>query len=253
MATRVGSDGTSLTIDFGTSQAVTVPVDFDATASAIFDDLVCGAAVVTVAGLIIVCNRIAARSMGLEPAQAAGKHLSELFPKGWVDEELSRLRRAALERRPLMHRTTIRGHAWRMVLRPLPKRGGEPITHLLVLGTPHDGLSSQLWDDPTLAVSPIADAPAASRLSRREKEVLALIGDGLSTNDIAAKLERSPKTVQAIRTMLGHKLGRKNRVQLAKYALQLGLTWPLPPEREAPGRAGVAAIAAQADLNQSPK
>lgn len=230
MATRVGPDGSSLTIQIGAETPVTVPVDFDSAAAAIFEDGVCGAAVVTVHGQILVCNRIAARSMGLEPAQAAGRFLTDLFPKVWADEEITRLRRAAAEQKPLTHRTTIRGHAWRMVLRPLRRRAGEAVTHLLVLGTPHDGLSSRLWDDQPLSVSPVNDAPALSRLSRREREVLALIGEGLSTNDIAARLERSPKTIQAIRTMLGHKLGRKNRVQLAKYALQLGLSWPLPPE-----------------------
>lgn len=61
-------------------------------------------------------------------------------------------------------------------------------------------------------------------ISPREREVLALIGMGLSSNDIAKKLCRSLKTVESHRLKLGKKLGMKNRVQLARIAIVAGLT-----------------------------
>lgn len=61
-------------------------------------------------------------------------------------------------------------------------------------------------------------------LTEREAEVLRLIGLGYSTNDIAAELHRSVKTVQGHRNALGHKLHIRNRVELARIALRAGLT-----------------------------
>ena len=61
-------------------------------------------------------------------------------------------------------------------------------------------------------------------ITEREAEVLRLIGHGMSASDIATKLHRSIKTVQGHRNALGHKLGANNRVDLARIALQSGLT-----------------------------
>ena len=56
-------------------------------------------------------------------------------------------------------------------------------------------------------------------LTGREREVLALIAEGLSTQEIAERLHRSVKTVETHRRGLGMKLGAKNRVELARAAL----------------------------------
>jgi DNA-binding NarL/FixJ family response regulator len=52
---------------------------------------------------------------------------------------------------------------------------------------------------------------------------LKLIGIGLSTADIARRLERSVKTVEWHRVSLGEKLGVTNRVELARIAIAAGL------------------------------
>jgi DNA-binding NarL/FixJ family response regulator len=85
--------------------------------------------------------------------------------------------------------------------------------------------------DPTVAarlVSALADgaAPArtdAERLTRREREVLALIAGGRSNKRIALELEISEKTVK---THVGHlleKLGVADRTQAALLAVRDGL------------------------------
>lgn len=60
-------------------------------------------------------------------------------------------------------------------------------------------------------------------LTERELEVLALVGRGLTNEEIAQTLHRSIKTVQGHRLSLGVKLGMTNRVQVAKLALQSGI------------------------------
>jgi DNA-binding NarL/FixJ family response regulator len=63
-------------------------------------------------------------------------------------------------------------------------------------------------------------------LTQREREVLALVGQGLSNDDIGAELFLSPATA---RTHVSHamaKLGARDRAQLVVIAYQTGLVSP---------------------------
>ncbi len=60
-------------------------------------------------------------------------------------------------------------------------------------------------------------------LSGREKQVLGLIGQGHSNQEIAETLCLSINTVQTHRTHIMNKLGLHSRAQLMKYAVRLGL------------------------------
>lgn len=63
-------------------------------------------------------------------------------------------------------------------------------------------------------------------LTEREREVLALVGQGLSNNEIGAELFMSPATA---RTHVSHamaKLGARDRAQLVVIAYQTGLVSP---------------------------
>ena len=65
-----------------------------------------------------------------------------------------------------------------------------------------------------------------SVLTRREREVLALVGEGLSNDEIGAALFLSPATA---RTHVSHamaKLGARDRAQLVVIAYQTGLVSP---------------------------
>jgi DNA-binding NarL/FixJ family response regulator len=62
---------------------------------------------------------------------------------------------------------------------------------------------------------------ALALLTQRERQVLALIGQGRSAAEVAAELGRSVKTVEAHRNNLREKLGLKNNRQL----LQLSARW----------------------------
>ncbi|OBG19383.1 transcriptional regulator [Mycobacterium sp. 852002-51057_SCH5723018] len=55
-------------------------------------------------------------------------------------------------------------------------------------------------------------------LTPAEREVVRLVGDGLSNKDVAAKLFVSPRTVQTHLTRIFRKLGISSRVQLAQEA-----------------------------------
>ena len=63
------------------------------------------------------------------------------------------------------------------------------------------------------------DGPIAS-LSEREFEVLQLIGLGLSTREIAAKLNRSVKTIETHQANIKEKLNIRNGKELMRFAIQ---------------------------------
>jgi DNA-binding NarL/FixJ family response regulator len=74
--------------------------------------------------------------------------------------------------------------------------------------------------------TPRSSAAPASKLgllSPRELQVLTLIAKGMSRLDIAQAIHRSPKTVDNHRAAIMQKLGIRDRVELARFALSEGL------------------------------
>ncbi len=71
-----------------------------------------------------------------------------------------------------------------------------------------------------------ADASVLAPLTAREREVLALVGQGLSNDEIAAALVMSPATAKThvSRTMI--KVGARDRAQLVVLAYESGLVRP---------------------------
>lgn len=62
-----------------------------------------------------------------------------------------------------------------------------------------------------------------NQLTAREREILKLLVEGHSTQEIAEMLVITPKTVDGHKTNLMAKLGVHNRVELVKYALRRGI------------------------------
>lgn len=65
-----------------------------------------------------------------------------------------------------------------------------------------------------------AELPSVARLSDRELEVYSLIGHGLKTREIAAKLNLSVKTIETYREHIKEKLGLKNATELVQSAIK---------------------------------
>jgi two-component system, NarL family, response regulator NreC len=64
---------------------------------------------------------------------------------------------------------------------------------------------------------------AVEQLTKREEEILRLICDQLTTDEIAEKLFLSPKTVNGHRNSLLEKIGAKNVAGLVVYAIKNGI------------------------------
>jgi DNA-binding NarL/FixJ family response regulator len=84
-------------------------------------------------------------------------------------------------------------------------------------------LSKELLDMVVGQVSHGIDNPLM-RLSSRERQVLQLLAEGSSTNQIAERLSLSHKTVETYRARLMEKLDIHDFATLIKFAIQHGVT-----------------------------
>jgi len=70
------------------------------------------------------------------------------------------------------------------------------------------------------------EAVAADPLTPRELEIVKLVAEGYSSDEIAEALVISKKTVEHHRSHVLEKLGMRDRVELTRYAIRRGLVEP---------------------------
>ncbi len=98
------------------------------------------------------------------------------------------------------------------------------------------------WLDPTLTLRLISrqnrpqpprdpEADKIATLTEREREIVALICEGLQNNDISTRLHISGTTVRNHLSAIFSKLGVTGRLELAIYAFQHGLVKPPQKDR----------------------
>ncbi|MGX1567778.1 response regulator [Streptomyces sp. NPDC055506] len=68
--------------------------------------------------------------------------------------------------------------------------------------------------------------PPSRAITDREEEILKLVAEGHTSQQIAELLVISPKTVERHRANLLQKLGLKDRLELTRYAIRVGLIEP---------------------------
>jgi DNA-binding NarL/FixJ family response regulator len=100
---------------------------------------------------------------------------------------------------------------------------------------------------------PVCSSPLLAALTDREREVVALVAEGMSNTEIARQLTLSPLTVKTHANHAMTKLDARDRAQLVVFAYQTGLartprpgrelglpvgavSWPCRPAARDPGR-----------------
>jgi DNA-binding NarL/FixJ family response regulator len=78
----------------------------------------------------------------------------------------------------------------------------------------------------TFASGPATAPPALDELTGREREIVALVGTGLSNHEIADRLTISPATARTHVSRAMLKLGARDRAQLVVFAYESGLVSP---------------------------
>lgn len=194
---------------------------------ALFADTMCFVMLIDRAGRVIEMNDGAREAIG---DHAAGCTLFDVLPEKVARERLGLMQRALEEGNVLRVEGMMWGTMRRCTYRPLEHS-------VLVTSCPMVLHEHQRDETSEIVRAKHDDLGVLISLTEREMEVMALIGEGLSTNDIAKRLHRSEKTVEWHRASLGHKLGVTNRVELARIALRAGLC-PLPEGFEGRVEAG---------------
>ncbi len=87
----------------------------------------------------------------------------------------------------------------------------------------YPSVAKKLIGDYVQRVQPGAEAGGYGTLSEREREVLLLLAEGLSNQEIAERLSISQSTLQTHRAHVLDKLGLRTTADLIKYAVQHGL------------------------------
>jgi DNA-binding NarL/FixJ family response regulator len=78
-------------------------------------------------------------------------------------------------------------------------------------------ISTSLLNQSEASKPPVVNG--SSQLTTRETQVLQLVGVGMKTRDVAAKLNLSDKTIETYREHLKRKLGLKNSTELIHFAI----------------------------------
>lgn len=85
-------------------------------------------------------------------------------------------------------------------------------------------IATSVVDDYVDRLSQESNLTSTVALSPREREVLQLLAEGLSSKEIASKLELSSKTVDVHRKQIMDKLGIHSVAELTKFAIREGIT-----------------------------
>ncbi len=87
----------------------------------------------------------------------------------------------------------------------------------------YPSVAKKLIGDYVRRIEPGGEAGSYTTLSEREREVLLLLAEGLSNQEIAERLSISQSTLQTHRAHVLEKLGLRTTADLIKYAVQHGL------------------------------
>jgi DNA-binding NarL/FixJ family response regulator len=85
------------------------------------------------------------------------------------------------------------------------------------------GVTKRLLSRVSGGLAAVVDTETLSVLTEREREVLALVGHGLTNDEIASKLFLSPLTAKTHVSRIMQKLAARDRVQLVVTAYETGL------------------------------
>ncbi len=81
-----------------------------------------------------------------------------------------------------------------------------------------------VWMPPAIQAALVSqDGPAGTKLTRRESEIVRHVATGMRNAEVAARLALSESTVKTHLTNIFHKLGIRDRTELAHYAIRTGL------------------------------
>ncbi len=153
-----------------------------------------------------------------------GKSIADFHPPEFVAERLAMIRRVVEQSRTLRIRHVYRGRRIESTLWPIQDKR-PPFNRVIVVS--HLNRFELPLQTDSHAIETVTtnyiDLGSLDVLSRRELEVLIMLGHGLSVPKTAAILHRSPKTIQRHKASISEKLGVRGQAELVQIVTELGL------------------------------
>lgn len=181
-----------------------------------------GFSVVDESGTVRYTNgRAAELFLKAQPEDVVGKSLRDLFGKDWAEERMEILEQVKETDKPAIVRHIRHGRQIQSTIYLASENDdAEAVFVVLTVEGEQDPKDPEQF---RIIESKYAHFGPLDPLTKREVEVLALVGYGMSTQQIADALHRSPRTIENHCDALRQKLSSANRVQLAEFARKANL------------------------------
>jgi len=190
--------------------------------SALFLDYGTPATVISDQGEFLGCNPASRMLMLGEDRLLQGATLFDVLPRAFAKERLGYVRNVIEARTPMRVKSVIRGRSYHCCMRPFPP---DADLMVLVVSTPSHCMLGRCTGADIIEATEKDWGPLAA-LTPREREILGLLGAGLSIGAIASHLHRGVKTIETHRTAIGRKLKVRTRTHLTQIAMIAGLCEP---------------------------
>lgn len=163
--------------------------------------------------------------LGGAGVEIAGKSMRDFHPDEFVDERMEMIGQVVASGKPMSIDHIYHGRRIKSTLWPMADRK-PPFDRVIVVSLSHAGWSSQ--EVPTATQietyeTRFIDLGPLDVLSKREVEVLALLGHGLSVPKTAKLLHRSVKTIERHKSSISQKLKLSGQAELVMTVSSLGL------------------------------
>lgn len=176
-------------------------------------------------GTLVYVNRAARlvySSQGEAEVDRTGQKLQDFLPAEWAEERLSWFRKALSSERPITVQHLYRGQLVAVTIYPLFD-ASRAWRILAISRRATLGESDAPSADFDQVETQFAELGALGVLTPRELEVFVLLGTGISAPEAAARLHRSPKTIERHKSAIGRKLGASTMVGIATLATKSGI------------------------------
>lgn len=213
-------------------QSIMAPLVAQAAWTSLTAEPMTGVTIVNGEGVVLYCNEQAAVILageGAKPNDLIGRSALEWSTKTYVEERKALMRQIAADGKPRLLRTIWRGYqiySWVQQIQPDEEHDQPSGVFMYITRRVTGDPAAQHVQAPSVEVfeSSVVRLGPLDVLSPRELEVLALLADGLTVKEVAARLHRSPKTIENHRNTIGKKLDACDRQSLLDMAKRAGLT-----------------------------
>ena len=176
-------------------------------------------------GTLIFVNET---SLGLffdHPFDYRNKTIADVHPPEFVEERLRMIGRVLDENRPLMIEHILHGRPIASAVWPI-RDTNPPFQRVLVISRRNmkvDFSGQRIEGEMEVMDTNYIDLGDVDVLSKRELEVLALVGHGLSVPQVAKLLHRSQKTIEHHKTSIAQKLHLNGQAEMVAIVTSMGL------------------------------